>query len=414
MNRILAAALAALLLTPAGCGTANLATGGGYVLRGAKPAGPQPRHPPPAARDGLTSPSGDLGTRIARPSAPAPSPAPLASPGAVLPSPRPPVQAAVQAPVQAPVHYPPPAAGIGSPPPSALGTTGIGGTPTPVASPLFAPITPTPQLTPRPLAASRPLGEKEMALDTDADSRVDTWIKVSEGVITRVSRDTDRDGKPDFTSNFSRVAGLPLSEVQYKGDTGQVALKTEFEEGVKTKREADENGDGNPDHWWYYLGGELSKEAWDKDGDGKIDIVKRYRNQKVLRVEYDEDRDGTFEKSDLLQDGVRVRTRIEDSDGILELVYDGGGQRVVRKERDTDGSGRPNIVVVLDPASGARVREDRDLNGDGRPDVSAYFEGGKLVRREISGAYLRAQKAPDRQAPSVDVEKRDFRKLTGS
>jgi hypothetical protein len=316
-------------------------------------------------------------------------------------------------PAAASPHYPPPAAGIGSPPPSLGRAAGIGAT-APVAPPLFAPITPTPQMSPRPLAGNRPLGEKEMALDTDSDTRVDTWIRVSEGVITRVSRDTDRDGRPDFTSSFSRAAGLPTSEVKYKGDTGQVALKTEFEEGVKTKREADENGDGNPDHWWYYLGGELSKEAWDRDGDRKIEVVKRYRNQQVISVEFDEDRDGRFEKSDTLQDGVRVRTRIEDGEGILELVYDGGGQRVVRKERDTNGDGRADLVVVLDPASGIRVREDRDLNSDGRPDVSAYYEQGKLVRREISGAYLRAQKAPDREAPSVDVETRDFRKLSGS
>ena len=41
-------------------------------------------------------------------------------------------------------------------------------------------------------------------------------------------------------------------------------------------------------------------------------------------------------------------------------------------------------------------------------------EGGRVVRREISGEYLRAQKAPTRATPGVNVETRDFRKLPGS
>ena len=95
-------------------------------------------------------------------------------------------------------------------------------------------------------------------------------------------------------------------------------------------------------------------------------------------------------------------------------MYDAAGKNVVRRERDSNGDGRPDIVVVLDPASGAVLREDRDLNGDGRPDVSAYYERGHVVRREISGEYLRAQKAPTAAAPGVNVETRDFRKLPGT
>ncbi len=417
----------------AGCASPGPAVqGGGYVIQGASrvPAnmpdslpvpgaipvpGGLPTHTGPPPRYGGTAPT--WGPGYTPPPAPAPvyppqasryPSTPGASPGAVT-------QAAP------PVAYPPPAAGNGSPAPSYPSTTYGGGArygggiaPVPQTPPgVFAPIQPglTPGL--RPLPARRQLGEKELALDSDGDGTPDTWFTVTEGRITRVTRDNDHDGKSDFTSSFSREEGLPTSEVQYRGDTGQVAEKTEFDSGVKRKREADDNGDGQPDHWWYYLGGDLSKEAWDRDADGKIDEARHYRKGQVARVEYDEDRDGKFEKSDFMKGDRIMRSEILDQDGILTRVYDEQGARVVREERDGDGDGQVELVTVLN-ASGGKVREDRDLNGDDRADVSAYYEGGKLVRREISGSYLRAQKTPDSAAPSVDVEQRDFRKLSGS
>ena len=253
-----------------------------------------------------------------------------------------------------------------------------------------------------------------MILDTDNDGKSDAWVSVSEGQVTKLARDTDRDGKPDFTTEFSRGEGQPVREVQVKADTGQVAAQTEFEQGVTSKKQADENGDGRPDHWWYYLGGRLSKEDRDTDGDGRVDESKHYRGEQIARVERDEDRDGRFEKIDVIENGKRVRREVEDKNGPLTLVYDASGSRVLRRERDTNGDGRPDIVVALAPATGTVLREDRDLNGDGRPDVSAYYENGQVVRREISGEYLRAQKAPSAAAPGVNVETRDFRKLPGT
>lgn len=409
MRRILSGAFAALFMAATwGCSSQNVTPQGGFVLKGARPNQTGPRADTARSRGGgLTPPSGYPRSR--------PAPGPAYPTVTRPPTPRTPGAG------NAPVAYPPPAAGIGSPPPGpssqrAAIPPGSARFPPPPSppSPIFAPITVAPQPAPRPLPAQRPLGEKQLALDTDADGIPDTWFQISDGRITRVSRDTDKNGKADFTAHFSRDQGLPVSEVQYKGDTGQVTLKTEFEEGIKTKREADENGDGNPDHWWYYLGGRLSKEAWDRDADGKIEEVRRYRSEQVVRVEYDEDRDGKFEKSELLENGVRISSEIADGDGLLTLFYGSKGERVIRRERDRNGDGVTDIVVVLDPVTGVQVRQDRDLNGDGRPDVSAYYEGGKLARREISGDYLRTQKVRDAAAPGVDVEKRDFRKQTDS
>ncbi|OGP85700.1 MAG: hypothetical protein A2Y95_06635 [Deltaproteobacteria bacterium RBG_13_65_10] len=250
-------------------------------------------------------------------------------------------------------------------------------------------------------------------MDTDGDGKLDTWMSVVNGQITRLARDTDHDGKPDFTTTFSAGEGQPLADVQYKPGTEQIVSKTEYEQGVTSKREADDNGDGKPDHWWYHAGGRLAKEARDTDGDGKIDEMKLYRDEKVVRIEYDVNHNGKFDKADVMENGRRVRTEITDNNGALVLFYDGTGTKVARRERDSNDDGRPDIIVALDPATGVVLREDRDLNGDGRPDVSAYFEKGKVVRREISGEYLRAQQKPSALTPSVSPETRDFRKVPG-
>ncbi len=411
--------LATLCFVTSGCASKGAPPGGGYVLKGASPTqnvpGVRPQAPAPG---GLTPPS-----RGNYPPSPAPPSPPRPYPSAAYPPPGPPASTGLPAPA-----YPPPAAGIGAPPAPA-GTAPPSfprrppgpGSPYPSATtpivpnvpPVFAPISPALQQAPRPLPGNRPLGEKELALDGDNDGTVDSWFFINEGRITRVSRDTDGDGKPDFTSSFTEGEGLPLTEVKYRGDTGQVTAKTEFEAGVKTRRETDDDGDGKPDHWWYYLGGDLSKEAWDRNADGKIDEARHYRNEKIVRIEYDEDHNGTFEKNDYLKGGVRLRSEILDQDGMLTRVYDSQGMHVVREERDNDGNGIAELITVLGP-SGAIEREDRDLDSDGWPDVSAYYTNGNLVRREVSGAYLRAQKSEDSAAPSVDVEKRDFRKQPGS
>jgi hypothetical protein len=264
-------------------------------------------------------------------------------------------------------------------------------------------------------AANRPLGTKELAIDTDRDGGTDAWVTVNEGQVTKLARDTDRDGKPDFTTTFSRGEGQPVAEERVKPDTGQVASRTEFERGVTSRKQADEDGDGKPDHWWYYLGGRLSKETRDTNGDGNVDETKEYRGEKLARIQRDEDRNGTFEKTDVFEAGRKVRTEVEDKEGPVSLVYDASGAQVIRRERDTNGDGRPDIVVALDPPTGTVLREDRDLNGDGRPDVSAYYENGKVVRREISGEYLRAQKSTTSPAaPGVNLEKRDYRNSPGT
>jgi hypothetical protein len=143
-----------------------------------------------------------------------------------------------------------------------------------------------------------------------------------------------------------------------------------------------------------------------------VDESKQYRGAQVVRVEHDDDRDGKFEKID---DGERQARSLGDR-GQVRSPRSCTTRRAVAW---CVASATPTGTAAghrrgADPATGIVLREDRDLNGDGRPDVSAYYENGQVVRREISGEYLRAQKAPSAAAPGVNVETRDFRKLPGT
>lgn len=49
-------------------------------------------------------------------------------------------------------------------------------------------------------------------LDTDRDSRADTWFYYDEGLLSRVAEDTNRDGKPDLWETYDRSERMVLEE----------------------------------------------------------------------------------------------------------------------------------------------------------------------------------------------------------
>jgi antitoxin component YwqK of YwqJK toxin-antitoxin module len=60
-------------------------------------------------------------------------------------------------------------------------------------------------------------------------------------------------------------------------------------------------------------------------------------------------------------------------------VYEGG--RLVRRERDAQGDGRPDTILHYD-ASGQLVRREDSSRLDGRMDLWAHYVDGKVVRKE--------------------------------
>lgn len=67
-----------------------------------------------------------------------------------------------------------------------------------------------------------------------------------------------------------------------------------------------------------------------------------------------------------------------DPDG-FRLVYAGG--KLVRKERDVDQDGKPDIIRYYDE-HGRLIRQEEDSRLDGRPDTWTFFTGGRAVRKE--------------------------------
>lgn len=58
----------------------------------------------------------------------------------------------------------------------------------------------------------------------------------------------------------------------------------------------DTNGDGRPDRWEHFKGGELDRIEMDSNQDGKLDEVKYVEKGVVVRSEKDTDFDGLMDQ----------------------------------------------------------------------------------------------------------------------
>jgi hypothetical protein len=113
--------------------------------------------------------------------------------------------------------------------------------------------------------AGAPTGNPE---DQDGDGRPDAWVtRGSDGAISRLAYDLDRDGAPD------------------------VVLA--FEGGALVRKELVHRVEGVPATWSVFERGELVRKERDTDGDGRPDVWERYARGSLVRVERDTDRDGT-------------------------------------------------------------------------------------------------------------------------
>jgi hypothetical protein len=76
------------------------------------------------------------------------------------------------------------------------------------------------------------------------------------------------------------------------------------------------------------------------------------------------------------------------------LVGPDGRERVVRKEKDLDGDGRPDAWEAYRP-DGSLAIAVFDLDFDGRPDVTlTYDDQGKLVGKDYAAGADDARRAP--------------------
>jgi hypothetical protein len=124
-------------------------------------------------------------------------------------------------------------------------------------------------------------------------------------------------------------------------------------------------------------------DALDVNGDGKPDlkrIVNKGTGQEVCRVA-DLNHDGKPELYSYYDASGELRRReamYEASEAISAIEYYEGG-KLVRRELDTAGQRRVDTWDTFDPATGKRIKRERDTNGDGKVDQWWTWDGDKLT-----------------------------------
>jgi hypothetical protein len=166
-----------------------------------------------------------------------------------------------------------------------------------------------------------------------------------------------------------RAGGEVEARVAYAPD-GTVLARYYFPAGAESPvlREDDTDGDLRADRWIGYEGA-TRREIYESTGRGGpsggsgrpgVRIVFAEGGERVARVEIDDDTDGRPERI---------------------LHYRGGA--ISGEARDSNGDGSLDTFDRLDAAGRVALREE-DVDGDGAIDVRSIYEGGRLIRRELS------------------------------
>lgn len=213
--------------------------------------------------------------------------------------------------------------------------------------------------------------------------------------FVRLSLDADGDGQPELVRYLDPKTKLLLRQEEDRNYDGVTDCWSSYERGEIVARVLDSNDDGNPDVWELYAEGRMTARETDRDDDGVRDAFYRYAGDSLEEERHDSNNDAQIDLIILYENRLRVSAEEDrDTDGAMDswttYVVRGGRELVSRIERDEIGQGTVTIILVFDTSTGEAVieRKDEDMNGDGQVDVVSFYEGGRLVRREISDPSL--------------------------
>ena len=113
-------------------------------------------------------------------------------------------------------------------------------------------------------------------IDENSDGVTDQWIEVVDSTTTKMSKDRDFDGRPDYILVYDERARKISETLDFNFD-GRMDDFYYYKGGVLERREIDTDFNDSIDLWVYLFEGVyLSRVERDLDGDGEVDFVKEY------------------------------------------------------------------------------------------------------------------------------------------
>ncbi len=213
--------------------------------------------------------------------------------------------------------------------------------------------------------------------------------------VVRRTLDADRDGHPEEVRYFDEKSGVMIRKEEDRDYDGSIDAWSSYQKGSLSERVLDSDGDGKPDTWERYANGRMTDRTIDRNSDGVKDAFYTFQGDSLAEERHDADGDGKADLRVVYKDRKRVGTQEDrDQNGKMDTwtTYQTvkGEEIPVRIERDTTGNGEPDVFESFSVVHGKPVlaKREEDKNGDGKIDVTSIYEGGKLVRREISDPNL--------------------------
>ena len=209
--------------------------------------------------------------------------------------------------------------------------------------------------------------------------------------VVKRTLDADRDGKAEEIRYFDEK-NVMIRREQDQDFDGTIDTWSTYAKGQLTQRDLDTNADGKVDTWEVYREGRMTSRQIDRDHEGTKDAFYVYEAGALVEEKHDGNNDGSFDLVVDYQNKLRTKAiEDRDHDGKPDTWTDySSSELVVRVEKDTDASGKADVVEIYSTDTGKSVlaRREEDRNGDGTPDITSIYENGKLVRREISDPAL--------------------------
>jgi hypothetical protein len=141
-----------------------------------------------------------------------------------------------------------------------------------------------------------------LSYDSNNDGKHDTWAFMDGARLVRLEADENQDGRIDrweyYAPNATKGSGKqPPERIERstRGD-GQVSRREFFESGIMVRVEEDTDGNGKTDKWETYANGGLATLALDTTGRGTPDRRLVYAaDGNLLKIEADPTGSGRFE-----------------------------------------------------------------------------------------------------------------------